>query len=143
MTPSSSSEVLQYLGQAAEHRADLQQEGAYAFDGLLLESMASSRVCGGGNGGGAGPSTASAARISAVGLGWLRRLRATTRGLVLSQDGNILHAFQAGRTHVNAQVERRESLPENMLDVSVARRAWNGLSLDVTKFHCADVSFTS
>lgn len=38
---------------------------------------------------------------------------------------------------MNAQVERRESLPENMLDVSVARRAWNGLSLDVTQFHCA------
>lgn len=37
---------------------------------------------------------------------------------------------------MNAQIGR-ESLPENMLDVSVSRRAWNGLGLDVTQFRCA------
>jgi len=38
---------------------------------------------------------------------------------------------------MNAQIGRRESLPENMLDVSISRRAWNGVSVDVTKFRCA------
>ena len=38
---------------------------------------------------------------------------------------------------MNAQIERRESLPENMLDVSVSHRDWSGLGLDVTKFRCA------
>jgi AraC family transcriptional regulator len=38
---------------------------------------------------------------------------------------------------VNAKIGSRDSLPENMLDVSVASRAWNGLSLAVSKFLCA------
>ena len=36
-----------------------------------------------------------------------------------------------------ARIDRVTALPENVLSVSVSRRAWNGVSVDITEFHCA------
>jgi AraC family transcriptional regulator len=33
--------------------------------------------------------------------------------------------------------DRLTPLPENVLSLSVARRAWNGVSVDISEFHCA------
>lgn len=33
--------------------------------------------------------------------------------------------------------DRLNSLPENVLSLSVARRAWNGVQVDIAEFHCA------
>jgi len=38
---------------------------------------------------------------------------------------------------MNALVENLESLPENVLGISVARRSWSGVHLDVTRFQCS------
>lgn len=38
---------------------------------------------------------------------------------------------------MNARIDHLDPLPENMLSMSVSRRAWNGVSVDVTTFYCA------
>ena len=38
---------------------------------------------------------------------------------------------------IETRADRLMPLPENVLDLSVARRSWNGLSLDVISSHCA------
>jgi len=34
-------------------------------------------------------------------------------------------------------IDRLPPLPENVLNLSVSRRAWNGVRVDITEFHCA------
>jgi AraC-like DNA-binding protein len=38
---------------------------------------------------------------------------------------------------LQTRTDRLTPLPENVLSLSVARRAWNGVRVDVTEFHCA------
>jgi AraC family transcriptional regulator len=38
---------------------------------------------------------------------------------------------------MNPRVDHLDPLPENMTGLSVSTRRWNGVSLDVTEFHCA------
>jgi AraC family transcriptional regulator len=38
---------------------------------------------------------------------------------------------------LQTRTDRLTSLPENVLSLSVARRAWNGVSVDISQFHCA------
>ena len=38
---------------------------------------------------------------------------------------------------MQTRADRLTPLPENVLSLSVARRAWNGVSVDVSEFHCA------
>jgi AraC family transcriptional regulator len=35
------------------------------------------------------------------------------------------------------RADRSTPLPENVLSLSVARRAWNGVGVDISEFHCA------
>jgi len=37
---------------------------------------------------------------------------------------------------LQTRTDRLTPLPENVLSVSVARRAWNGVHVDITEFHC-------
>jgi AraC-like DNA-binding protein len=37
---------------------------------------------------------------------------------------------------LNARIDHLDPLPENMLDMSVSRRAWSGVNVDVTTFQC-------
>lgn len=38
---------------------------------------------------------------------------------------------------MNIHIDQPDSLPENVLDLAVSQRAWNGVSVDVAEFHCA------
>lgn len=38
---------------------------------------------------------------------------------------------------MNARTDHLDPLPENMVGLSVSRRAWNGVSVEVTEFQCA------
>ena len=38
---------------------------------------------------------------------------------------------------MQTRADRLTPLPENVLSLSTAQRAWNGVRVDVTEFHCA------
>ena len=35
------------------------------------------------------------------------------------------------------RADHQPPLPENVLSLSVARRVWNGVSVDISEYHCA------
>ncbi|MDN7177397.1 helix-turn-helix domain-containing protein [Caballeronia sp. SEWSISQ10-4 2] len=38
---------------------------------------------------------------------------------------------------MSTRIDKLAQLPENVLSLSVSRRAWNGVSVDIAEFHCA------
>ena len=48
-----------------------------------------------------------------------------------------MYALTAGEPALQTRTDRLTQLPENVLSLSVARRAWNGVGVDVSEFHCA------
>jgi AraC family transcriptional regulator len=58
---------------------------------------------------------------------------ATARHFSADRDEGAARETQTGPT----RADRLVPLPENVLSLSVARRSWNGVSLDVISAHCA------
>ena len=53
------------------------------------------------------------------------------------QNGPRAKAFSPAGTPVQTRTDRSAPLPENVLSLTTARRAWNGVRLDVGEYHCA------
>jgi len=66
-----------------------------------------------------------------------RRANLTSAAVIANDASEEGEGFRVETRALQTRGDRLVPLPENVLSLSVARRSWNGVSLDVISSHCA------